>query len=169
MFDIFCCVGFDSLFFVKTGEKHPRFYIKIFCFLNIKKARKHGLFKVSIHLVSPIWLRELDLNQRPSGYENWQALNGMSEAPRKSNYKPRGEVISNEWKLLTEAVTSPHMERQTTQGKLHKSKNKKTRKKKTKTQTNSGQNHKEKASRKATHIQRKRAERYICEIYHASG
>ena len=69
MFDIFCCVGFDSLFFVKTGEKHPRFYIKIFCFLNIKKARKHGLFKVSIHLVSPIWLRELDLNQRPSGYE----------------------------------------------------------------------------------------------------
>jgi hypothetical protein len=61
------------------------------------------------------------------------------------------------------------MERQTTQGKLHKSKNKKTRKKKTKTQTNSGQNHKEKASRKATHIQRKRAERYICEIYHASG
>ena len=56
-------------FFVKTGEKHPRFYIKIFCFLNIKKARKHGLFKVSIHLVSPIWLRELDLNQRPSGYE----------------------------------------------------------------------------------------------------
>lgn len=58
MFDIFCCVGFDSLFFVKTGEKHPRFYIKIFCFLNIKKARKHGLFKVSIHLVSPIWLRE---------------------------------------------------------------------------------------------------------------
>ena len=65
----FRCVGFDSLFFVKTGEKHPRFYIKIFCFLNIKKARKHGLFKVSIHLVSPIWLRELDLNQRPSGYE----------------------------------------------------------------------------------------------------
>jgi hypothetical protein len=96
MFDIFCCVGFDSLFFVKTVEKHPRFYIKIFCFLNIKKARKHGLFKVSIHLVSPIWLRELDLNQRPSGYENWQAVNGMSEAPRKSNYKPRGEVISNE-------------------------------------------------------------------------
>ena len=135
MFDIFCCVGFDSLFFVKTGEKHPRFYIKIFCFLNIKKARKHGLFKVSIHLVSPIWLRELDLNQRPSGYENWQAVNGMSEAPRKNNYKPRWEVISNEWKLLTEAVTSPHMERQATQGKLHKSKKKKHGKRKQKTQT----------------------------------
>ena len=85
-------------------------------------------------------------------------MNGMSEAPRKSNYKPRGEVISNEGKLLTEAVTSPHMERQATQGKLHKSKNKKTRKKKTKTQTNSGQNHKEKAPRKATHIQRKEKE-----------
>ena len=50
------------------------------------------------------------------------------------------------------------MERQATQGKLHKSKNKKTRKKKTKTQTNSGQNHKEKAPRKATHIQRKEKE-----------
>lgn len=49
----------------------------------------------------------------------------MSEAPRKSNYKPRGEVISNEGKLLTEAGTSPHMERQATQGKLHKSKKKK--------------------------------------------
>ena len=49
----------------------------------------------------------------------------MSEAPRTSNYKPRGEVISNEGKLLTEAVTSPHIERQATQGKLHKSKNKK--------------------------------------------
>ena len=61
------------------------------------------------------------MNQRPSGYENWQAVNGMSEAPRKS-------------------------------------KNKKTRKKKTKTQTNSGQNHKEKAPRKATHIQRKEKE-----------
>lgn len=35
----------------------------------------------------------------------------MSEAPRKSNYKPRGEVISNEGKLLTEAGASPHMER----------------------------------------------------------
>lgn len=56
----------------------------------------------------------------------------MSEAPRKSNYKPRGEVISNEGKLLTEAGASPHMERQATQGKLHKSKKKKTRKKKTK-------------------------------------
>jgi hypothetical protein len=49
------------------------------------------------------------------------------------------------------------MERQATQGKLHKSKNKKTRKKKTKN-TNSGQNHKEKAPRKATHIQRKEKE-----------
>ena len=42
MFDVFCCVGFDSLFFVKTGEKHPRFYIEVFRFLNIKKARKIG-------------------------------------------------------------------------------------------------------------------------------
>ena len=121
----------------------------------MKKARKYGLLRVSIHLVSPIWLRELDLNQRPSGYENWQAVNGMSEAPRKSNYKPRGEVISNEGKLLTEAGTSPHMERQATQGKLHKSKKKKTRKKKTKN-TNSGQNHKEKAPRKAAHILREK-------------
>ena len=48
----------------------------------------------------------------------------MSEAPHKSNYKPRGEVISNEGKLLTEAGTSPHMERQETQGKLHKRKTK---------------------------------------------
>lgn len=59
----------------------------------------------------------------------------MSEAPRKSNYKPRGEVISNEGKLLTEAGTSPHMERQATQGKLHKSKKKKHGKRKQKTQT----------------------------------
>ncbi|MFR4347660.1 MAG: hypothetical protein ACLT27_02320 [Ruminococcus sp.] len=56
----------------------------------------------------------------------------MSEAPRKSNYKPRGEVISNEGKLLTEAGTSPHMERQATQGKLHKSKKKKHGKRKQK-------------------------------------
>ena len=42
MFDIWGCVVFDSLFFVKTVEKHPRFYIKIFRFLNIKKARKIG-------------------------------------------------------------------------------------------------------------------------------
>lgn len=73
----------------------------------------------------------------------------MSEAPRKSNYKPRGEVISNEGKLLTEAGTSPHMERQATQGKLHKSK-------KEITQTNSGQNHKEKDPRKAAHILREK-------------
>ena len=26
MFDIWGCVGFDSFFFVKTGEKHLRFY-----------------------------------------------------------------------------------------------------------------------------------------------
>lgn len=56
----------------------------------------------------------------------------MSEAPRKSNYKPREEVISNEGKLLTEAGTSPHMERQATQGKLHKSKKKKHGKRKQK-------------------------------------
>ena len=62
MFDFFCCVGFDSLFLVKTGEKHPRFYIKIFRFLNVKKARKYGLFQVNIHLVSPIWCGWQDLN-----------------------------------------------------------------------------------------------------------
>lgn len=56
----------------------------------------------------------------------------MSEAPHKSNYKPRVEVISNEGKLLTEAGTSPHMERQATQGKLHKSKKKKNGKRKQK-------------------------------------
>jgi len=77
-------------------KKHPWFYTKNFRLKSMKKARKYGLLRVSIHLVSPIWLRELDLNQRPSGYENWQAVNGMSEAPHKSNYKPRGEVISNE-------------------------------------------------------------------------
>ena len=59
----------------------------------------------------------------------------MSEATRKSNYKPRGEVISNEGKLLTKAGTSHHMERQATQGKLHKSKKKKHGKRKQKTQT----------------------------------
>ena len=80
----------------------------------------------------------------------------MSEAPRKSNYKPRGEVISNEGKLLTEAGASPHMERQATQGKLHKSKKKKHGKRKQKTQTNSGQNHKEKDPRKAAHILREK-------------
>lgn len=80
----------------------------------------------------------------------------MSEAPRKSNYKPRGELISNEGKLLTEAGTSPHMERQATQGELHKSKKKKHGKRKQKTQTNSGQNHKEKDPRKAAHILREK-------------
>ncbi len=47
------------------------------------------------------------------------------------------------------------MERQTTQGKLHKSEKKKHGKKKTKN-TNSGQNHKEKAPRKAAHILREK-------------
>ena len=61
------------------------------------------------------------------------------------------------------------MERQATQGKLHKSKNKKTRKKKTKTQTNSGQNHKEKAPRKATHIQRKEKKRSAIYVGNPSG
>ena len=60
-------------FFVKTGEKHPRFYTKIFRFLNIKKARKYGLFQVNIHLVSPIWSWKRDLNTRPAHYE-WAAL-----------------------------------------------------------------------------------------------
>ena len=132
---IFICRGFKSFRSVKIMKKHPWFYTKNFRLKSMKKARKYGLLRVSIHLVSPIWLRELDLNQRPSGYENWQAVNGMSEAPRKSNYKPRGEVISNEGKLLTEAGTSPHMERQATQGKLHKSKKKKHGKRKQKTQT----------------------------------
>ena len=66
---IFICRGFKSLWSVKIMKKHPWFYTKIFRLKSMKKARKYGLFKVSIHLVSPIWLRELDLNQRPSGYE----------------------------------------------------------------------------------------------------
>ena len=48
------------------------------------------------------------------------------------------------------------MERQSTQGKLHKSKKKKHGKRKQKTQTNSGQNHKEKDPRKAAHILREK-------------
>ena len=48
------------------------------------------------------------------------------------------------------------MERQATQGKLHKSKKKKHGKRKQKTQTNSGQNHKEKDPRKAAHILREK-------------
>ncbi len=80
----------------------------------------------------------------------------MSEAPRKSNYKPRGEVISNEGKLLTEAGTSPHMERQATQGKLHKSKKKK-HKQRTKPQRKSPEESSAYSKRK-----RKKAKRYLC-------
>ena len=80
----------------------------------------------------------------------------MSEAPRKSNYKPRGEVISNEGKLLTEAGTSPHMERQATQGKLHKSKKKK-HKQRTKPQRKSPEESSANSKRK-----RKKAKRYLC-------
>ena len=112
-----------------ASELHKKLQrLKIFSTIQQKKA-------VASATAFPLWLRELDLNQRPSGYENQQATNSMSEAPRKSNYKPRGEVISNEGKLLTEAGTSPHMERQATQGKLHKSKKKKHGKRKQKTQT----------------------------------
>nr|DAP24699.1 MAG TPA: hypothetical protein [Inoviridae sp.] len=95
----------------------------------------------------------------------------MSEAPRKSNYKPRGEVISNEGKLLTEAVTSPHIERQATQGKLHKSKNKKNTEKENKNTNKQRTKPQRKSPEKsnAHSKKRKRAERYICEIYHASG
>lgn len=97
----------------------------------------------------------------------------MSEAPRKSNYKPRGEVISNEGKLLTEAGASPHMERQVTQGKLHKSKKKKHGKRKQKTQTNSGQNHKEKRPEESSAYskrKRKKSEALsMWEIHQASG
>ena len=89
----------------------------------------------------------------------------MSEAPRKSNYKPRGEVISNEGKLLTEAGTSPHMERQATKGKLHKRKkrkttekeNKKTSKQRTKPQRKSPEKSNAHSNRK-----RKKAKRYLC-------
>lgn len=38
MFDIWGCVEFDSFFCVKTGEKHPRFYIKIFSFSKHQKS-----------------------------------------------------------------------------------------------------------------------------------
>jgi hypothetical protein len=82
----------------------------------------------------------------------------MSEAPRKSNYKPRGEVISNEGKLLTEAGTSPHMERQATQGKLHKSKKRKnTNKQRTKPQRKRPEESSAYSKRK-----RKKAKRYLC-------
>lgn len=89
----------------------------------------------------------------------------MSEAPRKSNYKPRGEVISNEGKLLTEAGASPHMERQATQGKLHKSKKKKTRKKKTKNankQRTKPQRKRPEESNAYSKRKRKKAKRYLC-------
>ena len=43
-------------------KKHPWFYTKIFRLKNMKKARKYGLFEVSIHLVSPIWCGKRDLN-----------------------------------------------------------------------------------------------------------
>ena len=66
---IFICRGFKSFRSVKIMKKHPWFYTKNFRLKSMKKARKYGLLRVSIHLVSPIWLRELDLNQRPSGYE----------------------------------------------------------------------------------------------------
>lgn len=92
MFDIFCCVGFDSLFFVKTGEKHPRFYIKIFCFLNIKKARKHGLFKVSIHLVSPIWLRE---TATYFSHDTFQIFILFSKIEKKSAASDHSETAEN--------------------------------------------------------------------------
>ena len=64
MFNIFCCVGFDSLFFVKTVEKHPRFYTKIFRFLNIKKARKYELFEVCIYFIAQVWQGQKDSNPR---------------------------------------------------------------------------------------------------------
>lgn len=88
----------------------------------------------------------------------------MSEAPRKSNYKPRGEVISNEGKLLTEAGTSPHMERQATQGKLHKSKKKKQRKKKTKNNKQRTKPQRKSTEESSAYSKRKRkkAKRYLC-------
>mgnify|MGYP000549178933 CR=1 FL=1 len=49
------CRGFKSFQSVKIMKKHPWFYTKIFRLKNMKKARKYGLFEVSIHLVSPIW------------------------------------------------------------------------------------------------------------------
>ena len=88
----------------------------------------------------------------------------MSEAPRKSNYKPRGEVISNEGKLLTEACTSPHMERQATQGKLHKSKNKKNTEKENKKhkQRTKPQRKSPEESSAYSKRKRKKAKRYLC-------
>ena len=88
----------------------------------------------------------------------------MSEAPRKSNYKPRGEVISNEGKLLTEAGTSPHMERQATQGKLHKSKNKKNTEKENKKhkQRTKPQRKSPEESSAYSKRKRKKAKRYLC-------
>lgn len=95
MFDIFCCVGFDSLFFVKTGEKHPRFYIKIFCFLNIKKARKHGLFKVSIHLVSPIWLRETATYFSHDTFQIFILFSTIEKKSDVSDHSETSEILSD--------------------------------------------------------------------------
>ena len=95
MFDIFCCVGFDSLFFVKTGEKHPRFYIKIFCFLNIKKARKHGLFKVSIHLVSPIWLRETATYFSHDTFQIFILFSTIEKKSAASDHSETAELLSD--------------------------------------------------------------------------
>ena len=95
MFDIFCCVGFDSLFFVKTVEKHPRFYIKIFCFLNIKKARKHGLFKVSIHLVSPIWLRETATYFSHDTFQIFILFSTIEKKSAASNHSETAELLSD--------------------------------------------------------------------------
>ena len=95
----------------------------------------------------------------------------MSEAPRKSNYKPRGEVISNEGKLLTEAGTSPHMERQATQGKLHKSKKKKHGKRKQKTQTADKTTKKKPRGKQRIFYEKKKKSEALSmwEIHHASG
>lgn len=95
----------------------------------------------------------------------------MSEAPRKSNYKPRGEVISNEEnysRKQSQALTlsDKRHKASSTRAKIKKNtekENKNTNKQRTKPQRKSP----EKSN--AHSKKRKRAERYICEIYHASG
>ena len=54
-------------FFVKTGEKHLRFYTWNFYPQNAKKARKYELFEVCIYFIAQVWLPLLDSNQRPFG------------------------------------------------------------------------------------------------------
>ena len=55
MFDIFCCVGFDFLFWWKPVKSIYGFTPEIFYPQNAKKARKYELFEVCIYFIALIW------------------------------------------------------------------------------------------------------------------